>query len=106
MAIATLDQVIWKELYVTTGGVGAAYVYGDLLPAASTAADVATRNLFRVAGATRVVTSATTAEDLATCYAAAAAAATAREAAQTGTTAASTPVIPVAGGTPVVENVT
>lgn len=105
MAIAELDQVIWKDLYVSTGGTPAAYVYGDLLPAASTAADLANRKTFRTAGATRRVITADSAEDLAAVYATAAAQATAREAEQTGTTAATTPVIPIVGGLAVVENV-
>lgn len=106
MAIAELDQVTWKELYVSTGGTPAAYVYGDLLPAASTAADLVTRKTFRSAGATRRVITADSAEDLAASYATAAAKETAREAAETGTAATTTPVIPIVGGLAVVENVT
>jgi hypothetical protein len=67
MALTVTDQVMFAAgLSIVTNGVAAPYLYGDVLPVATLAADLAARATLRSTGALRMVTVATTLADFAT----------------------------------------
>jgi hypothetical protein len=104
MAVSIADQCCAKQgCAVTTGGTPANYNYGDVLPAASTAADLAVRQTLRMCGILRAVTACTAVGDFNTAAMAAATQQAANEAASTGTTLAK-PVMSCGGSLPVVAN--
>lgn len=102
MAVSVADQAL-IACTVSTGGVAADYLPFAILPAASTAADLAVRDILRHSGYLRRVTDATAAPDFTTAAAALGAVVAAREAASAGATAGK-PVVMGAGGLPVVAN--
>jgi hypothetical protein len=104
VAVSVADQCIAKYgLAVTTGGTPAQYNYGDILPAASTAADLAVRQALRGGGLLRAVTACTAVGDFNTAAMSAATQQAASEAASTATTLAK-PVMSAPGSLPVVAN--
>jgi hypothetical protein len=104
MAVSIADQCSAKGgCTVVTGGVSAQYNYGDILPVASTAADLANRQTLRGCGLLRAVTNCTAVGDFTTAATAAANQQAANESASTGTTLAK-PVMSAPGSLPVVAN--
>lgn len=104
MTTTVVDQVAAiTGLNVTTGGAAAAYVYGDLLPAATTEADLTVRAALRASGDVRVVTAVTSEAEFTAAATAAATARAAAEAAASDTTVAK-PVLICPGSAPIVAN--
>jgi hypothetical protein len=103
---ATLADQALMPLTVTTGGVPAAYNTFDVLPAATTAADLAVRASLRSCGALRPVMAATSAADFTAAALALGGVASTREAEKkAGHPAAGKPVVQGPGGdVPVVAN--
>jgi hypothetical protein len=104
MAVSVQDQCTAKfGVTVSTGGTPASYNYGDILPVASTSADLAVRAVLRSGGLLRSVTNTTAVGDFNTAAMASATQGAALESASTVTTLAK-PVMVCGGSLPVVAN--